>query len=232
LYKQAADLVISKDNGDIERKFFKDDFSVDSSENYTVANGFVWDTTNRELTYTGGSAYARTIHKTPVSDSALGAKISFSLKCDSVSGYRGGVVIGYKGTTIYTLNVHTEESRVNMFIREGTQPLNYVSRLNSLITHDTNYHKYELIINPDGTCEGWFDGVKGFSMPFVLPTGINLTPGFVTDAAPGKVICWKDVSYAPSISYADDFSTNTVTFSTPSGSVEVANEYASRYTGV
>jgi hypothetical protein len=35
LYKQAADLVISKDNGDVERKFWKDDFSVDSSSQYT-----------------------------------------------------------------------------------------------------------------------------------------------------------------------------------------------------
>jgi hypothetical protein len=34
LYKQAADLVISKDNGDVERKFWKDDFSVDSSTVY------------------------------------------------------------------------------------------------------------------------------------------------------------------------------------------------------
>jgi len=47
-----------------------------------------------------------------------------------------------------------------------------------------------------------------------------------------------DLVDAPSISYADDFSTDTVSrtalaaFSTPSGSVEVANEYASRYTGV
>ena len=36
LYKQAADLVISKDNNDIERKFFKDDFSVDTKELHDV----------------------------------------------------------------------------------------------------------------------------------------------------------------------------------------------------
>jgi hypothetical protein len=37
LYKQAADLVISKDNNDIERKFWKDDFSVDSATtSYTM----------------------------------------------------------------------------------------------------------------------------------------------------------------------------------------------------
>ena len=84
-----------------------------------------------------------------------------------------------------------------------------MSGLKSLITHDTNYHKYELIINPDGTCEGWFDGVKGYSLPFVLPTGVNLTPGFVTDVASERVICWKDVSYAPSISYADNFTSDT-----------------------
>ena len=41
---------MSKDNGDIERKFWKDDFSVDSSSQYTGDVGsFTWDTANQKL---------------------------------------------------------------------------------------------------------------------------------------------------------------------------------------
>lgn len=210
LYKQAADLVISKDNGDIERKFWKDDFSVDSSSQYTgdVAS-FTWDTVNAEITSTDGVSYKRIKYIEPISDSALGAKISFSLKCSEVSGYRGGVLLGYIGSTPYTLNIVTDATRVSMFMRIGSSPLEYVSRLSSTATFDTNYHNYVLIINPDGTFEGWFDGVKGNPTSFVLPTGMNLTPGIVTDAADGKTICWKDVTYTPSISYADGFTSDT-----------------------
>ena len=50
-------------------------------------------------------------------------------------------------------------------------------------------------------------------------------------------VSFTGISITPSESYADDFTTDTVSevlaaFSTPSGSVEVANEYVSRYTGV
>ena len=44
---------VTKDNNDIERKFFKDDFSVDSTSQYTGDVGsFTWDTANGKLTHT------------------------------------------------------------------------------------------------------------------------------------------------------------------------------------
>ena len=75
-------------------------------------------------------------------------------------------------------------------------------------------------------------------------TGIKNTGSFV--GLPVKfgsnVLCdlpmyFSGFTIIPSRSYADDFTTDTVSevlgaFSTPSGSVEVANEYVSRYTGV
>jgi len=41
---------VSKDNGDIERKFFKDDFSVDRTSDCTLVSGAlpIWDTVNQK----------------------------------------------------------------------------------------------------------------------------------------------------------------------------------------
>ena len=53
---------VSKDNGDIERKFFKDDFSVDSSSQYSGDVGsFTWDTVNKRLTCDVSNTILRSI---------------------------------------------------------------------------------------------------------------------------------------------------------------------------
>ena len=107
------------------------------------------------------------------------------------------------------------------------------------------YNQFEFVISKSNVtffCNGASVAVASTTQefkhsPFGTLSSIGVT-GITNDSTGTSTVDISEIAVLPSESYADDFSTDTVSrtalaaFSTPSGSVEVANEYVSRYTGV
>ena len=207
---------VSKDNNDIERKFFKDDFSVDSRELYTgnVAD-FTWDTANKEIMFYSGSTTASMSMAAPLSQTAYGSKISFSMKRNNINGtYQGGIVIGRTTSTIYTIHLIYESGHTRLFLRGSSDPIGPVCTwANQMLANDTDYHRFDVIIDNQGLIWGYIDGVKSniTVQNVLLPRDCNLQPGIVRfTSIESKTIWLKDFSVSPPISYADNFATDTV----------------------
>lgn len=206
---------MSKDNGDVERKFWKDDFSVDSSSQYTgdVAN-FTWDTANKEIMFNTGNTHSSIRTAAPLSQTAYGSKISFSMKRNNIDGgYQGGIVIGRTASTFYTLYLVYYQGQTQLFLRRSYNPVDTVCHWgNRILANDTDYHKVDVIIDNQGLISGYIDGVKSTNIvqKVLLPRDCNLQPGIVRyTSITSKTIWIKDFSVSPTISYADDFSTDT-----------------------
>jgi uncharacterized protein YneR len=228
LYKQAADLVISKDNGDVERKFWKDDFSVDSSSQYTgdVAS-YIWDTTNCRVASLSSNSFKYL--KRAVTNPRFVSVV-------------GQYDAGSENDRYYYINVKLDEtSYIHVAVSGNSTTSTYRAyiRESGVVTLDKGFAlgiPISTAVRIDIAIES--DNVKFYangSLLYTHSSGISFEPTLVEVyrySPDGGTVYFKDLTVLPSISYADDFATDTVTFSTPSGSVEVANEYASRYTGV
>ena len=197
---------MSKDNNDIERKFWKDDFSVDSSSQYTGDVGnFTWDTANSRLT-----SLATTSPK-------------YVYKSCSNPGYIS-VVFSYDSATssdryLY-LYANTDGSDRISILYSGNSTITNIRcvvRIGGVNVYDsvfssagaiTDEVRLSIAINSDSVVF-YKNGVaiKTYSGAYIpLVTQVSLGR-YSPDA--GTAI-FKDFSILPSISYSDDFTSDTV----------------------
>jgi hypothetical protein len=213
LYKQAADLVISKDNNDIERKFWKDDFSVDSSSQYEFADGstnFVqWSWIDNTLEYSGPRVEnIRMKHILPSRDGMYSITVEPTAEPSSVAPEIGILLGNSNLTSGIFYGVRKDGDRWYILAREY---VNNVPKDGSVL--------YTSIQNPVGSSHELKVIVSGSSYSFyydgILKSSISWTPidpipriGIRGHTVPTKV---HSLTYSPSISYSDDFTTDTVT---------------------
>jgi hypothetical protein len=221
LYKQATDLVISKDNNDIERKFWKDDFSVDSfpfydnvvanSKNYfTVSGGELVFNTNGEsvqpeiVSQFAGCKYGEYELVFKVNDPEIDTKklISILFAVNGVN-YWGVLLTREIGNTISRCYLHK-----NNVIVSGSG-----KTYDSINFNDGNYHTLKVVWTTTGITF-YLDGSLGNTY---APTSNNYPS--ISDAKIGVGIPYiqyscnaniASITYRPSISYTDDFTTDTV----------------------
>ena len=127
--------------------------------------------------------------------------------------YQGGIVIGRTTSATYTINLIYGSGYTQLFLRRSDKPVGAVCTWVSLLANDTDYHRFDVIIDNQGLIWGYIDGVKCNTIVqnVQLPRDCNLQPGIVRFTYNVSKTIWiKDFSVSPSISYADDFSTDTV----------------------
>ncbi len=196
-----ATLVVSKD---VERKFFKDDFSVDSSSQYTgdVAS-FTWDTANKKLVCTN-PATTKSIETAPVN---IYGCYEFPLKWHTNTAGTAvdcRINIGYvDASNYYSIYIYiaSDYSYINPKInRVGT----------TLATGGNKPYVEGAILKIVVTSTGinvYYNGslVRTYSGTIA---SVNGTIQFI--AGKGHTTECYGITYAPSISYSDDFTTDTV----------------------
>jgi len=230
LYKQAADLVISKDNGDVERKFFKDDFSVDSSDNYTghdeTSKGFyTWDTANSKLVWqvTSISSNQANIYN-PITAGQYGIS-SVSFKCtdyDETYVQTIGLIVAKRGDVYVGAVIRRDTDGRNRFVIfmgswevRGDTGLTIGVDVFDGATYTITVETTPTGINGKVYREGVY--VRGYTVPYAEfrmytpPTPDEFVIGFGSQIGAAKNITCEvyDLSFKPTISYADDFSTDT-----------------------
>lgn len=211
---------VSKDNGDVERKFFKDDFSVDSSSqytfnasNYTFGDGVVvGDTTPAES------------EKYFVIEDPRVAGESFSVVWSSPSFFEQsgsqepGIMFRFPHG-IECLVYHSDVTSPDIIYRFG-RTSSYTSTLGNLILWK------RVTLGDAATVVAWFksthrlDVVKLNSTQFSVymdgvligtaSTTFNELCGFsISPYRYNKSVNIYEITSSPSISYADDFTTDT-----------------------
>ena len=201
---------VSKDNGDIERKFWKDDFSVDSSNNYTgdVAS-FTWDTANSQLISTAAGKIISpnlfgpnyyTVSITPNALPSQGTHAGIVLYNPSTgqhqyfgiylsgNGYHarttGTILTTAGGSVTHTLGVPIQ------VVLDASNPTS--ATLSIICTGGISKTRTVDLMSPGFTSGEWYVGVYTSSSTWENST-------------------FKAFTCCPSISYSDDFSSDTVT---------------------
>jgi len=219
LYKQAADLVISKDNGDVERKFWKDDFSVDSSDNYTNYENCPFTISDGVLTLTGNSySQILTVPYDMYEQTQSGtvkARLVISPKFNMVAAasyYGFCLYLDANRYSIFGIGI-TKTGMVQLYsyVRSGSIGTN--KSVNTSATY-TGSETYTIDFEFSRT------NVKITNVDFGTPISFNtpIAPGAYTESvnfgigvtSPGIAgTTISNITIAPSISYADDFATDT-----------------------
>lgn len=192
---------VTKDNNDIERKFWKDDFSVDSSSQYTgdVASYTGWGT--GEITTTGGVKIASTdefgdgVYSVvlKITSSAYALRYAFMRIC--CEGSRGGYYVGfYLNQGIVSL--------VQIF--KYSPEYTVVGSVPASIVID-QYYRVDLI-KIGSSLALYVDGVLKISA-----TDTDYNSGNIGVYNANADAVFSELTYAPSISYSDDFTADTVT---------------------
>src|SRR5690606_27854863 len=127
----------------------------------------------------------------PISQTAYGSKISFSMKRNNIDGtYQGGIVIGRTtSNNTYTLHLIYEQGHTRLFLRGSSNPVGIVcSWSNQMLANDTDYHRIDVIIDNQGLIWGYIDGVKSnkITQNVLLPRDCNLQPGIIRYTDTGK----------------------------------------------
>ncbi|HOI37800.1 MAG TPA: hypothetical protein PLF11_10505, partial [Bacillota bacterium] len=116
-----ATLVASKD---VERKFWKDDFSVDSSDNYTGHDGtskgfYTWDTANSKLVWQVASITSNQANiYNPITAGQYGIS-SVSFKCtahDETYNQNIGLIVAKRGDVYVGTNIRRHTNGTASFI--------------------------------------------------------------------------------------------------------------------
>jgi len=204
---------VSKDNNDIERKFFKDDFSVDSSSQYTGDVGsFTWDTTNKLVKCTAPTSRKRLyttinegigIYSTKVilTNNPGSSAVDFQM---FVGRY---VIYCYVSASLGTWSCHLRHVSnqsvdiAEMYISPVTEPIVITAALDSASIK--LYHNGVL----KATYNAGIDTEKGV---FGIEAGARITTSVY------------ELTYSPPLSYADDFGTTPVSGSATITLPEVA----------
>lgn len=199
LYKQASDLVISKDNGDVERKFWKDDFSVVSTDQYTVSGSITgWGSGSLSLP-TNGRIYRATPseigeYKVILSSDTLDAVSIIRLPLNTEGTL---CVLLVSGVSIFTIGFY--DYKTSLYI---------VPLTTTGVSSDTNPHSFGIDIVSKSECYLTFEGNRvgnSFSLAQYTLDSIGIRNAIV-----GGVVTVYELSYSPSISYSDDFTSDTV----------------------
>lgn len=216
LYKQAADLVISKDNGDVERKFIKDPLDVDSSDMWLgTQTGFAW--TGSMLSWDGPTR--ANIFRSD-SGSIQDKKIECEVRPDSIDsvGYIGVVVGDTASDEGYRIAVRCPATGVRkLYIHK-----NYGGAIVGTSSAD--------IPEADFAIGTWYYmtvtiTTAGVITATIICNGVTYT-ATGTDTTVTERYCgvqgdgvinncsFRNFTVSPSISYADDFTTDTVSGAT------------------
>ncbi len=222
---------VSKDNNDIERKFFKDDFSVDSSSQYTGHDGtskgfYTWDTANSKLVWQVTSiTHNQANIYNPITAGQYGIS-SVSFRCtvpNESSEQRIGLIVAKRGDVYVGAIIRRQTDGTNRFvIFMGSWEVKSSSGM--IIAVDFfDGATYTITVETTSTeitgkiyREGVY--VNGYTVPYAQftnytpPTPDEFVIGFGSWLASAKSITCEvyDLSFKPSISYADDFATDTV----------------------
>jgi hypothetical protein len=206
---------VSKDNGDVERKFWKDDFSVDSSSQYTGdVSSFTWDTANRQLKYTGIHPSKGIITKEVFTDGKIDFTFAFPtayttgniwLKFEIASANpstrpMGGLVLYLTRTAAGNLKTAIYDYVASKAVAYGTTMPVGIGE-NVRVTIIKNANQFEVYLN----------GLLKISTTYsnYVPSGVGFRlysdGGYTGD----REVIIKDFTIAPSVSYSDDFATDT-----------------------
>ncbi len=203
---------VTKDNGDVERKFWKDDFSMDSSSQYTGDVGsFTWDTANRRLTITGATTVKvlrrnETFSDGKISFSGFVSAINPSVQHNAIScPFRSQDSTGMNEYRVFLFNpVGSENSYIYLSkYVNSTSASTIASQIVPSITSDTlvemvvSGSNFKVYVNGalqiDATDTTYISGSYGLR----VGTGSGIT-AYITS-----------FTVSPSISYADNFTTDT-----------------------
>jgi len=190
---------ISKDNGDVERKFWKDDFSVDSSSQYTgdVAS-FTWDTANKRLL---APAHGKKLN-CPIPFIPERATMSLSWTGDGASQTAMFFRVGSVMYRVYFLRESGREgsSAAILFNVNTATVITYKGGFNT-----STGVKQRLGFEFDGNNIRLVAG--NYRGDWIPTTGVI---NYISIVCEGSVTSYiEDLTYLPSISYSDDFTTDT-----------------------
>ena len=197
---------ISKDNDDIERKFWKDDFSVDTSSNYTLSSGTITlEPGVLKLTEIPPSDEAGA-HRLSLNQPIRSPRyISFTLSIDpdnTLSGkYR--YVYGYIGGKLCF--------RIYRDIDDVLLSVAVFRPFKEILTQYKNDTEYTFAYYEDGTLNVYMDGKLVGTSTQQFPEG-TLELRVRNNDASGGLFEFKQITLGSSASpsYADDFATDTV----------------------
>lgn len=193
---------ITKDNDDVERKFWKDDFSVDSSSQYTgdVAS-FTWDTANSRLEIANVGQRTLAVNNC---QSLAPTKISFVISVPSETDGQNGVYFTTNGVQ-YICQFSTSDRR--LYLYQGVTSLRYTPQFPE--GWDASIPVIGVItLNPSSiVMDAYVEGVKYSTTYGATTTGASDLGIFTYN--PTSTCYFHDLTVSPSISYADEFSTDT-----------------------
>ncbi len=193
---------VTKDNGDVERKFWKDDFSVDSSSQYTgdVAS-FTWDTANSRLEIANVGQRTLAVNNC---QSLASTKISFVISVPSGTDGQNGVNFTTNGVQ-YTCRFITVSRR--LYLYQGGSSLVFTSQFPE--GWDASIPVIGVItLNPSSIdIDAYVEGVKYSASYGATTTGASDLGIFAYN--PTSTGYFHDLTAYPSVSYADDFASDT-----------------------
>lgn len=183
---------ISKDNDDVERKVFVDDFSVNSKENYEGdVDAFTWDTANKKV-------YSDGISQFTISHSINGFMCSVYLNITDypATGNELQFVFGNGHLALYSDGSSTTYARV------------YNAGTASVVMQNKWSVNTPFIVNILDTGDVYVNGtLSNISIDTSLASGIQIR----TSSANYPSVEIYNILVLPSISYTDSFSADTVT---------------------
>ena len=216
---------MSKDNGDVERKFWKDDFSVDSSDQYETLSGSTsthsYDTDHIVIPNGTGiqlkhgdvapKKFSMTVKQTGVTGTFVNWDNHFQVRFTGTPSYPpSGPAV-----SVHFFNAGNNNNKLGIEVLDATGE-NIISRLYTFADTAT-YHAF---LNSKWGFEITFreDSKVNLSIPLL---GINATSTktvslsgqvrpYITTYNLNKPLEVYEITSSPSESYADDFATDTV----------------------
>jgi hypothetical protein len=220
--KSHPTVVLSKDNNGVERKFFKDDFSNDTSSQYTASRDLpVWDTANKrvtkELTASNEVTYTSNNYITDSTGTGLvGCSINVDVDSDDNANYRGLIIGLYvNSSNIITIRLVRDAHATTGYIKVYKSVAGVSTQIGS--TYSTGdysgYHRIALSYNSStGAVIGYLDGVSvvtGTVSDTVFVTSMKFLSDWYKAGATACTYYMLDLTCSPSVAYTDLFAADT-----------------------
>ena len=205
---------VSKDNNDIERKFWKDDFSVDTSSNYTLSSGTITlEPGVLKLTeiHSSDEAGAHRLSLNQPIESPRYISFTLSIDPDNTLSAKYRYVYGYIGGKI-CFRIMRDIDNVSLIVTV------YNPFKDIVVPQYKNDTEYTFAYYEDGTLNVYMDGKLVGTSTHQFPEG-TLELRVRNNDASGGLFEFKQITLGSSASpsYADDFSTDTVSKTAAAG---------------
>lgn len=216
---------VSKDNGDVERKFWKDDFSVDSSENYITLSGSAspqsFDTDHLILPMYSGFqipggdvipdkirlVIGQTGVTSPMTNGQNQLQVRLSGSAEYTTSYNNGDLL------FRFFNSGEATNKLAFVIHEGAKDVGTSKTFNTTedylaFLNSTWVIEIETLSN--GTLKATIPGLSiSFTTSWVVKTADRIRPCIIGHSLKSPIEIY-EITTSPSISYSDNFTTDTV----------------------